>query len=490
MGLLGGVNLSTATAGDANGKRPNILLMVTDDLGYSDVSCFRDKGKWKPRIAPPGNVKGIDTPHLDALAKQGMMLTDFHSNCSVCSPTRASILTGRYNHRTGVSNVLGQLGKAMRQVQKPGEEPFLGLSLDELTIAEVLKAGGYRTGMFGKWHLGPMSTHHPMDQGFEVFVGTGGNAGDNFAMKQGPGHTGKSYFFRGRETVDAPGHWHTDVLADETIKFMTQPNMKPFFAYVPFTAPHVPYVGPNDEKLANSFEGNEAYGMGPRKDFHKAHKEIVEGLDAAIGRIMDALKKQGLLENTLVLFTSDNGPIQYGSAYPYRGGKAGIYEGGTRVPTIACWPGMIPAGSRSKQLGMTMDLLPTLAAIGRCKLPAGRKLDGINLADVLTQQKTKERGMVFWEKPVQVWMKKFHLRQWAVRDGKWSAVQERNNAPMRLYNLETDPGQKRDLAKKHPNQLARMKAAFGVWKKDVYNDSPWKLDEYMERFEKAGILEK
>jgi arylsulfatase A-like enzyme len=359
-----------------------------------------------------------------------------------------------------------------------------------LTIAEVLKAGGYRTGMFGKWHLGPMDTHHPMDQGFEVFVGTGGNAGDNFAMKWGPGTAGKSYFYQGRETVDAPGNWHTDVLADEVIKFMTQPAAKPFFAYLPFTAPHVPYFGPDDEELANSFEGNEAYGMGPRKDFHKAHKEVVEGLDAAIGRIIKALEKHRPAENTLVLFLSDNGPIMYGSAYPYRGGKNGLYEGGTRVPTIACWPGTIPAGSKSSQLGLTMDLLPTLAAISGCTVPAGHKIDGINLEKVLTHQKTVERGMVFWEKPFTVWMEKFHLRRWAVRDGKWSTVQDRNDKPIELYNLETDPGQKTNLANKHPEQLAKMKTAFEIWKKDVYNDSPWKLDDYMNRFKKAGILEK
>jgi arylsulfatase A len=470
--------------------RPNILLIVADDMGYGDVSCFRGGQPWRPITPAPDNVEDIQTPNLDALAKKGMMLTDFHTNCSVCSPTRAALLTGRYNHRSGICNVLGQLGDAIKAVNKPGEEMFLGLKPDETTIAEILRKSGYRTGMFGKWHLGPMDTHHPMDQGFEVFVGTGGNAGDNFTMKLGPGDSGESYFYRGRKTVDAPGYWYTDVLADETIKFMTGRNSRPFFAYLPFTAPHNPYIGPNDKELADAWSGREDYGPGPREDKHQAYKEVVEGMDAAIGDILKALDKSGLAENTFIFFTSDNGPIEYGSTGPFRGRKTNLYEGGIRVPAIAAWEGKIPQGVKSSQLAMTMDITPTLAAIAGAQIPAGRKIDGINLTSVLAGGKSIDRGMLFWEKPVGVFMKNFDNRRWTVRDGDWTLVKENNQKDIALYNIADDPKQLRDLSAQYPDRVSKMTEAFKEWKKDVYSDSPWDINEYMKRFEQAGILEK
>jgi arylsulfatase A-like enzyme/lysophospholipase L1-like esterase len=481
---------SSIISGSAEQDRPNILLVVADDLGYGDVNYFQGNTPWKPQTQPPAGATPIQTPRLDALAQRGMMFTDFHSNDSVCSPTRAAIMTGRYNHRAGICNVLGQLGNAIKKVNKPGEEPFLGLRPEETTIAEVLKAGGYRTGMFGKWHLGPMDTHHPMDQGFDTFVGTGGNAGDNFSMKWGSGTSGDSYFYRGRDAVDAPGYWHTNVIADEAIKFITDKSDRPFFAYVPFTAPHNPYIGPDDKELANAWDGNEAYGPGPREDKHEAYKEVVEGLDSAIGRILDALDKHGLAENTVVIFTSDNGPVGYGSTGPYRGGKSNLYEGGTRVPTIVCWPGKIPAGSKSDQLGMTMDIFPTLAAIGKCEIPDALKIDGVDLTPLLTQGKTLKARMLYWEKPVRVFMEHFRDRRWAVRDGYWSLVKNSPSEPPELYDLETDPGQSHDLADRYPDRVVQMRKAFEGWKKDVYSDSPWDIDEYMLRFDQAGILNK
>ena len=464
--------------------RPNILLMIADDLGYGDVTCFRGDAPWIPYVMPGEEITPPLTPHLDRLAESGMMLTSFYTNCSVCSPTRAALLTGRYNHRTGVINVLGQLGSTIQQVALPGEAPFTGLPHDEITLPQILRDGGYRTAAIGKWHLGAfVNGHHPMDYGFDMFVGTQGGAGNNFSLKT---PDGRSIFYRNREAVEAPGYWYTDVLADEAIDFMTR-SEEPFFTYLAFTAPHVPLFGPNDRELANAWDQKGT--TGPREDLYVAYVEVVEGMDAAIGRIMEALQASGLDSNTLVIFASDNGPVDYGSPAPLRGRKTQLYEGGPRVPFIASWPGYIPENSRSAEQVMTMDLMPTLVRLAGGSLPDDRKIDGIDLTPVLLHQQKTEPRMLFWEKPVGVQMRAFNNRRWAVLDGNWKLQQERSGKAPELYNLETDLTESVDLAREHPEIVLRLTSAFNEWKRDVYADCPYDIDELTRRLKEHGIID-
>ncbi len=473
-----------ATAAADPAPKPNILLILADDLGYGDVGSFRGAAPWKTVVPAPPGVTPAPTPHLDRLAQRGRRLTSFYANCSVCSPTRAALLTGRYQHRTGIVNVLGQFEGAMKAIARSGDPPFRGLALEEVTIAEVLKAAGYRTAAFGKWHLGDMETHGPLDQGFEEFVGTKAGAGDNFAMKNA---AGASYFYRNRHLVDAPGHWYTDVLADETIRFMHRPDDRPFFAYLAFTAPHLPYLGPNDRELANAWD--EKGEKGPRADQHQAYQDVLVGLDAAIGRLQAALAESGLDRNTLVIFTSDNGPVDCGSCTPWQGRKTRLYEGGPRVPMIVCWPGRIPAGSASAAPAMTMDLLPTLAALAGAPLPRGRKMDGVDLTRLWLQGEPPAARLLFWEKPTGVGMARFDLRRWAVRDGAWKLQQERTGRALELYDLDRDPAETTNLAARHPEIVQRLAGAFQIWRKDVYADCPYDLDDITARMRQQGIIE-
>ncbi len=469
-----------ALPGDAAAAdRPNILLILADDLGYGDISGFRGDAPWRTVVPAPADVAPIETPNIDALAHGGLMFTDFHSNDSVCSPTRAALMTGRYQHRSGVVNVLGQLSQATRQMARDGEKPFVGLRRTETTVAEVLRDAGYRTACFGKWHLGPLNRLGPLDQGFDHYVGVTGGAEDNFAMHDA---RGRSILWRDREVVDAPGNYFTDFLADEAIQYMTTKSEQPFFVYLPFTAPHLPYFGPNDKDLA--WDRNP---LGPRTDQHQVYKEVVEGLDAAIRRIVAALRQAGLDKSTLIVFTSDNGPVDCGSCSPHRGRKTNLYEGGTRVPTLFYWPGQIAAGRQTSVPAMSMDLLPTLAAIGEARIPSQLQLDGTSLAPLLQADAALPPRKLFWERGTGVYMEKFDQRNSAVRDGDWKLVQ-RYGQPVELYDLASYPTEEHNVAAAHADKVAELQQAFQDWHADVYADCPYDTAELVSRLKQAGTI--
>ncbi|MCC5806275.1 MAG: sulfatase-like hydrolase/transferase [Opitutales bacterium] len=470
-------------------ERPDILMILVDDMGYGDMTLFRGDSPWT-NIAPvPEDVRPPETPHLDAMAERGMMLTDFYANSAICSPTRAALMTGRYQQRSGVVSVLGQLGGAFRRVAEPEEEVFEGLRRDELTMADVLHDAGYRTAMFGKWHLGgsqnDFGDYHPMDYGFEKYVGSPSWAGDNFSMRNEDG----SYFFRDRERVDAPGNWYTDVLADEAAEYLVdRSDGRPAFVYLSFTAPHLPLIGPDDKEIANAWDYSNRFG--PREDLHRAYKEIIEGLDAAIGRLWAQLEEAGVAENTLVFFASDNGPVDYGSAEPLRGRKTWLYEGGTRSPTFALWPAGIQADSRTDEPTMTMDLLPTFAMIAGAEVPEDRRLDGIDLSPLLRgETRCLERRLLFWEQPIGVHIRSFTNRRWAVRDGDWKLLKERDGAPLELYNLDGDPREYKNVAEIYPHIVERLEKAYWQWREDVYADAPYDEAEFVERLKQHGLME-
>lgn len=475
--------LLTLMANGALADKPNILLILADDLGYADLSSFRDDNPWINHKPAPEDVSPPMTPALDRLAAEGRKLTAFYTNCSVCSPTRAALLTGKYNHRTGVVNVLGQLGEAMRRIT-PEEEPvFAGLPLEEVTLAEILKDNGYTTACFGKWHLGDLDNYHPMDQGFDQYVGCEAWAGDNFALKNSDGN---SYFYRGRKLVEAPGYWYTDVLADETIAFIDKNRNQPFFAYLALTAPHLPLIGPNDLELSETWDENKGSHLGPRTDLHQAYKEVVEGMDAAVGRVLQFLRDNDIEENTLIIFASDNGPVDYGSCAPFRGRKTWLYEGGTRVPTIVKWKGKIPEGSSSDAPSMTMDILPTLVSIAGITLQEDLTIDGIDVTKAWFTGRDLPARKLYWEKPTGVHMKFFDVRRWAVQHGDWKLTQPRSGKPLELYNLKSDPRETTNLADNNPELVGRLHSDFEAWKKDVYADCPYDLEKVIQQLKDHG----
>jgi len=444
---------------------PNFVVILVDDLGYGDVG-FNGSDE-------------IDTPHLDRLAADGLVFTDFHSNGSVCSPTRAALLTGRYQHRSGVVNVLGQTGNAMRIIYP--DDPFVGLEPEEITIAERLKEAGYVTGCFGKWHLGPLETHGPNRQGFDVFVGVEGLPYNDFTYV----YNGIHRLYRGDHlpVPDEGGTYFTYLLADEVCDFMAGNVERPFFAYVPFTAPHIPLWGPDDADL----EWDETNRYGPREDPQEAYYDVVEALDEAVGRIMECIDELGLAENTLVFFSSDNGPIDFGSTEPWRGRKSNLFEGATRVPTIFSWPGVIPSG-KTDELALTMDLKPTFLGLAGLSPQEDYPLDGVDLFPLLSEGRLLGERMVFWEKPNGVQMFKFDWRRFAVRDGQWKLVDDGRNMRKALFDLERDPTESENVSDRYPDRVERMHEAFLAWKADVYADAPYDMEETMKRLEEAGIL--
>jgi arylsulfatase A-like enzyme len=444
---------------------PNILFILADDLGYSDLSCF--------------GSPYIHTPNLDALASEGMIFTDFHSNCSVCSPTRVALMTGRYQHRTGIVNVLGQTSKALPLIQ--------GLPKSSTNIARVLRDNGYQTAIFGKWHLGNFREYHPLEFGFDYFFGvSAGLVGDPFEYTYGKaGPNSRSTLYRNREHLTGRGEYITYRLADELVEYIDRRDQeKPFFIFLPFTAPHLPYWKPGDSLLV--WDGNP---KGPHPDnLDEAYKETIEALDLAVGNIMEKIRETGLGDNTLVFFTSDNGPVKEESSLPYTGRKSTLYEGGTRVPGIAWWPGRIKPGQVSNELITTMDIFPTLVNLAEIRPVPELNFDGIDCSGVMLENSVLPERMVFWEKPAGVYMDHFDLRREAVRQGKWKLLRERSGEDLQLFDLDTDTAEQFDLSGEYPEKVQELYSAFLKWKEEVYSDAPMDLDAMLEYLEENGIL--
>ena len=388
--------LQTAVAAAESEKaaRPNIILIMADDLGYGDISCY-------------GSAK-IKTPNIDALAKSGMKFTDFHSNGPVCSPTRAALLTGRYQQRSGIEHVFPSKGP-MREA---------GLALEQTTIAEVLKEHGYATALFGKWHLG------------------------------------NEDWWKNLEMVPEEGYT-TDLITKHGVDFIERRKDGPFCLYLAHFAPHSPYQGRKDPALRLP-GGKRGKSLG-RAGNIRAYREMVEAMDAGIGRIVETVKKLGLERKTFIFFCSDNGPGKKGSKGALSGFKGSLLEGGHRVPAVACWPGRISPGTTTEQTVMGMDLFPTVASIAGAKLPDGLKLDGVDLLAVMTEDKKLLQRTLFW---------RFEDEK-AVRKGPWKLLVRETKTT--LYNLDEDLAEKNDLARTNPAMLKRLNDELAVWERRMSN---------------------
>lgn len=393
--------------------RPNILVIVADDLGWGDVGF---------------HTKEMPTPRLTRLAKEGSELGRFYAH-PLCSPTRAALLTGQSPRRYSIVGAL------------QGRDPGLPAGLP--TLPATLRAAGYTTSLIGKWHLGRATT--PQQQGFDHFYGFLNGEIDYYA------HTsmrGGVDWQRDGKTVEEKGY-STDLLADDAVRQLkSRDKTKPFYLQVAFNAPHIPLAAPAELVAKHKAEGEKA-GL---------YNAVIESMDLAIGRILDALDSEGLRTTTLVVFLSDNGGATRngGNNLPLRGGKDTVWEGGIRTPSIVRWPGHITAGAVLTQPIAVQDLYPTLVAAANTTLPAGRKIDGTNQWPQLLSGKPAKRDPIL--------IASYDI---ALVDGDWKLIELQVGGTRQLYNLKDDPSEKNELAKTNPETLSRLGAVLDNLKKDL-----------------------
>jgi len=446
---------------------PNIILILADDLGYSDVSCYRER--LNPII---GQMSTSQTPNIDQLAKEGIMFSDFYAGAAVCSPSRGALLTGRNCTRLGIYNWI------------PANSP-MHLRSSEVTIPEMLKQQNYQTGHFGKWHLTSEGQEqpHPNDQGFDYSFYAYNNAR--------PTHENPENYFRNGEAMGKMEGYACQIVADEALAWLTKADKsKPFYMSIWFNEPHEKVAAPDSIKN--------------RHAYNQAYYGAIENMDLAVGKVMDHLKNNGLEENTIVIFTSDNGSQNVGSNEPLLGEKCFNFEGGIRVPFIAKWPNKILAGTYNTTPGSFTDVLPTLASFTKSKIPADRTLDGIDLSRVLLENPADfER-----EKPI-LFYRYFHEPVTMLRQGDWCLLgyenkidkvenfNERDLAKLKpapgkprwdmwgfqpahqdfidslevkefeLYNLREDIAQAKDLSAEYPERLESMKKTMLQLKEEM-----------------------
>jgi arylsulfatase A-like enzyme len=446
--LLGGNTLAQ--------QKPNIVFILTDDMGWKDLACY-------------GN-RFTETPNIDALAKSGIRFTQAYAACPVSSPTRASIMTGKYPARLQLTNfIAGNRTDPESPVLPAKWKPYL--EAREITMAELLKNEGYSTGMAGKWHLGSHDSIAPWNQGFDYSRMIGKNGLDyyNYSIYE------DSY---NKEFTDKGTEYLTDKLTDYGVEFITRNRGKPFFLYLAYSAPHVVIV-PRPDKLMKYFR---KYGQSEEK-FNPYYAAMVESIDDGVGRIVETLKQNGIFENTLIIFTSDNGGLgldELGpvptSNIPLRKWKGHVYEGGIRVPAIISWPGKINPGIVSDEYFSSIDYLPTLCQItGIESIPAN--IDGISIVPLLTGKgKFVSERHLFWHYPH--FSNQLGRPSGAIRIGDYKLVENYETGIAELFNLKDDISESKDLSKKMKQKTTELHKLLIEWRDRVNADMPVPNPEY------------
>lgn len=444
MIVTAGALAALACAGDSAvlARPPNIVLILADDMGYGDLGCF--------------GCPDIRTPNIDSLARQGMRLTSFYANGPECTPTRTGLMTGRYQQRVGGLECalgIGNVGRYDDAIRLANQHE-LGLPVERSVLARSLKEAGYATAICGKWHLGYEQKFLPLKHGFEYAFGPLGGAVDYFRHHE-PGGGEETMLYRNDQPLNRDGYM-TDLIADEACAFLKRVK-QPFFLYVPFNAPHSPFQGPKDGSQPA------ITGENMNRGSRGKYVEMVEYLDACVGRIFKTLEEVKVNENTLVIFTSDNGGPQHSRNEPFSGRKGTTYEGGIRVPCILRWQGELAAGGESQQAGITMDLTASILNLAGAEPLADQPLDGMDIVEHVRQKKADVPRTLFWRqrRGENTWR--------GVRDGNLKLVSQQTGKKREewLFDLESDIAEKSDLAAARPREIKRMQDLLSKWEEEV-----------------------
>ncbi len=437
------VSATIAASAAQTPKRPNFIVLYTDDQGIGDLGCY--------------GAKDLKTPHLDRLAARGIRLTSWYSNSPVCSPSRAALMTGLFPHRTGIRNFLA--GRANRDI--PGLRPT------EVTLPGLLKHAGYQTAAVGKWHLGSAPESRPLNQGFDQFFGFYSGWIDNYSHRyyqMTAGSPQEIYHDMWRDEAEAweEPTYHTELFTREAKTFIEkQTAAHPFFLYLAYGAPHYPMIAP--QKYLDRFPATMDHDR-------RLHAGMLAAVDDSVGELMALLKRRGLDRDTVIFFQSDNGatsesrsdsrgrPYRGGSNAPYRGYKGGLFEGGIRMPALLSWPGGLPAGRVVDQPGATMDILPTFLEWAGQKPP---ECDGRSVSAMMKSGAPSPHQALFWE----------YQKQYAVRQGDWKLMErpttglgEPSPAPVWLSNLKSDPAETTNWAEREPARVANLQKLLATWR--------------------------
>jgi len=434
------ISSSAAAQRDAaSGARPNVVLILMDDMGYGDIGSY--------------GVKDAKTPNLDRLAREGVRLTDAYANGSNCSPTRAGFITGRYQQRYGIEWPLGaDPGDSARGVKPTGT-----------SLPALLKKAGYATGLIGKWHLGFKTEFGPNAHGFDEFWGFRSGAVDYYSHRMG---SGKPDLYENTNPVEVHGYL-TDEITSRSVSFVNRHSTAPFFLEVAYNAVHWPFEPPgmpDGETRAASrprTAGDLSLYQGPNDPIPATRADYVrmlERADEGVGQILAALDQKRLTRNTLVIFTNDNGGEWLSRNAPLSNRKSTLWEGGIRVPLILRWPGHLPANRTSAQVAITMDLTASILAAAGATVPADYKLDGLNILPSLSGQSPAVARDLFWRR-------KRPTLQRAVRSGSWKLL--RDGVDFYLFDVAADPGERHDLTADHPDLVHKLSAKLDAWEKDV-----------------------
>jgi arylsulfatase A-like enzyme len=439
--LLFAVTLAVAFAAASSARaaavRPNVVFVMTDDAGYGDFGCY--------------GATDIRTPHVDRLAREGVRLTDFYA-MPQCSPTRAALISGRYQQRVRIESALGSSGRSLE----------LGLPANGRTLPRLLKNHGYATGLIGKWHLGYKPEFSPQAHGFDHAFGPLSGYVDFYHHVRADGEPD---FFENGRPVTVEGYT-TDLFTARATRFIEQHAAQPFFLAVHYTAPHWPFQPPGKPSRAKNNGAFQSASDDPpptRADY----AAMLESADAGLGQILATLDRLGLAENTLVIFTNDNGGEWLSRNAPFFHRKGTVWEGGIRVPAVFRWPARLPAGRVGTQPGITMDITATILAATGAAVPPETKLDGIDLLPILAGRAPAPERTLFWR-----FGGPTNRNQRAVRQGDWKLLIDAGSfQPLFLFNLRADPGERNDLSFHHPEIVARLRPLIDAWEKEVEADA-------------------
>jgi arylsulfatase A-like enzyme len=416
--------------GGGASARPNVVLIITDDMGYADIG--------------PYGARDIRTPHLDRLAREGTTFTAFYANGVLCTPTRAGLITGRYQQRYGLEDPLGNPTAGERR----------GLVATGTSLPQLLRQRGYATALVGKWHLGYDADMSPNAHGFDWFWGLKSGYHDYYRHTDG---AGKPDLFENDVPVTADGY-STDLIAAKAVSFIEQHRATPFFIDVAFNAPHWPFQRPDAPAIAREnarLLSPSDSAPGTRADYVR----MVERMDRGVGDVLRTLDRLGLARNTIVIFTNDNGGEWLSDNGPLFNRKYTVWEGGIRVPAIVRWPGRVLAGRRTAQVGITMDLTASVLAATGTTVPEAARLEGIDLFPVLAGTRPPVPRTLFWRSTFE------GRTQRAVREGAWKYVRDANHDF--VFEVANDPGERHDLARQRPDVARRLRERLLAWEQEV-----------------------